>query len=220
MSVVSEENLWRQQIAANPGHSQWYIDRFRAMVDQGKDIVGEARTVDAMVGRGAQILDAGCGPGRIGGHLASVGHVVVGVDLDPELIEAARADHPAAQWICDDLATVDLGSYGITTPFDVVVCAGNVLTFVAPSTRRDVLAGFARVLADDGRVVAGFGAGRGYGFDDFFADAAAVGLRAELNLSTWDLRPFTDDADFLVSVLTKQPAASAGDEPGRSLSAE
>lgn len=203
MAAVSEENLWRQQIAANPGHSQWYVERFRDMAAQGKDIVGEARMIDAMVGRGAHILDAGCGPGRLGGYLATVGHRVVGVDLDPHLIEAARAEHPAVQWISDDLSTVDLSSYGITSPFDVVVCAGNVVTFLAPSTRRAVLAGFARVLADEGRAVVGFGAGRGYDFADFFADAAAVGLVPELKLSTWDLRPHTAAADFLVAVLTK-----------------
>ena len=47
------------QVAQNPGHSQWYIDRFRTMARRGEDIVGEARLVDAMVPRRARILDAG-----------------------------------------------------------------------------------------------------------------------------------------------------------------
>ena len=38
-------------------------------VTQGADLVGEARLIDAMVPRGAAILDAGCGPGRHAGHL-------------------------------------------------------------------------------------------------------------------------------------------------------
>jgi hypothetical protein len=50
--------------------------------------------------------------------------------------------------------------------------------------------------------VIGFGAGRDYEFDQFFDDAAAAGLRADLLLSTWDLRPFTDGADFLVAILS------------------
>jgi hypothetical protein len=54
---------------------------------------------------------------------------------------------------------------------------------------------------DDGRVVLGFGSGRGYGFDELRDDCGAVGLRAEVELSTWDLRPFTPDATFLVAVL-------------------
>ena len=68
------DNKWLQQLEQNPGHSQWYIERFRTMVAEGADIDGEARMVDAMVPRGARILDAGCGPGRVGAELASRGH--------------------------------------------------------------------------------------------------------------------------------------------------
>ena len=78
------------QVAQNPRHSQWYIDRFRTMAPRGEDIVGEARLVDAMVPRRARILDAGCGAGRIAGHLHGAGHTVTAVDVDPELIRAAR----------------------------------------------------------------------------------------------------------------------------------
>ena len=69
------------------------------------------------------------------------------------------------------------------------------------STRREVLRRFRAHLADGGRVTIGFGAGRGYDFDDFLADARAVGWAEDLLLSTWDLRPFTPDADFLVAIL-------------------
>lgn len=51
-----------------PGHSQWYIERFRTMAREGADLEGEARLIDAMVARGSRILDAGCGPGRVGGR--------------------------------------------------------------------------------------------------------------------------------------------------------
>ena len=52
------------------------------------------------------------------------------------------------------------------------------------------------------RAVVGFGAGRGYDFDDFFADVDAVGLTREQTFATWDLRPFTDQANFVVAVLS------------------
>ena len=201
---MSEEgNLWRRIVAADPSHSQRYIDRFARMAAQGADLVGEARLVDAMVSRGSRILDAGCGPGRIGGHLASVGHQVVGVDLDPTLIAAARTAHPDVSWHVGDLAELDAVPEA-AGPFDVIVCAGNVMTFLDPTTRRDVLAGFLSRLGTDGpggRAVIGFGAGRDYEFSEFLSDAAAVGLTADVLLSTWDLRPFTDSSDFLVAVL-------------------
>lgn len=184
-------------VAENPGHSLWYIERFRAMEAEGRDLHGEARLIDAMVGRGARILDAGCGPGRVGGRLHELGHDVVGIDIDAALIAAAEADHPGPRWIVGDLATVE-GEGG----FDVIVCAGNVITFVEASSRQAVLANLGRMLAADGRLVIGFGTGRGYSFDDFERDVASADLRFDLRLATWDLRPFAPASDFLVAVLT------------------
>ncbi|MFP3468310.1 class I SAM-dependent methyltransferase, partial [Leifsonia sp. SIMBA_070] len=77
----------------------------------------------------------------------ATGHQVVGVDVDPVLIAEAEADYPGPTWIVGDLAELDLPSQGIPADFDVILCAGNVVTFVAPSTRRDVLRAFVRHLA-------------------------------------------------------------------------
>jgi SAM-dependent methyltransferase len=200
--VVRKETLWEAQKRENPGHSAWYIKRFENMRAQGNDLHGEARLIDAMAERGSRILDAGCGPGRLGGELAVRGHQVVGVDVDPELIEAARRDHPDVNWLVGDLAELDLAARGIAEAFDLIVCAGNVLTFLAPGTAPEVLARLARHLAPEGRLVTGFGAGRGYDFDKFMADAAGAGLAIDHKFGTWDLRPFTPSSDFLVAVFS------------------
>ena len=147
------------------------------------------------------MLDAGCGPGRVGGRLAELGHEVVGVDLDPVLIAAAEHDHPGPRWLVGDLAELDLSASGVDTGFDVVVCAGNVMGFLDPATRRQVLANLRAVLAPGGRVVTGFGSGGDYPFGEFFDDVEQVGLVVDLRLSTWDLRPFTARSEFLVAVL-------------------
>lgn len=196
-----EQSMWMRKVAADPGHSRWYVERFRGMARAGDDLAGESRLVDAMVPRHARILDAGCGPGRVGGALAEAGHDVVGVDVDPFLIEAAEQDHPGPLWMVGDLAELDLPARGIAAPFDAVVCAGNVMTFLAPNTRGEVLKRLRAHLAQEGRAVIGFGAGRGYEFDRFFEDAAAAAFEADLLLSTWDLRPYTEDSDFLVALL-------------------
>jgi len=193
---MAEPSAWTQITQSDPEHSHRYVERFRAMAARGADLAGEARLVDALLPRGARVLDAGCGPGRVGAVLHAAGHTVVGVDGDPVLIAAAEADHPGPRWIVGDLAELDLGEQ-----FDGIVCAGNVMAFLAPSTRREVLRRLRAHLADGGRAAFGFGAGRGYEFDEFLTDARATGWQADLLLSTWDLRPFTPDADFLVAVL-------------------
>jgi hypothetical protein len=76
-----------------------------------------------------------------------------------------------------------------------------VMTFLAPSTRDEVLRRLREHVHSEGRVVIGFGAGRGYEFSAFLTDARQAGLEADLLLSTWDLRPWREDSDFLVAVL-------------------
>lgn len=201
---MPEQSTWVKITQANPEHSTWYVERFRSMAAAGADLAGEARLVDAMLPRASRVLDAGCGTGRVGSHLAEAGHVVVGVDVDPVLIAAARQDHPGPQWIVGDLADLDLPAQGIADGFDAIVCAGNVMTFLAASTRREVLRRLRAHLREGGRLAIGFGAGRGYDFDEFFRDAEAAGLAVDLRLATWDLRPFTEESEFLVAILRPQ----------------
>ena len=198
---MTEPSMWTRMTAENPEHSAAYIQRFRDLAAAGQDLFGEARLVDAMLPRGSRVLDAGSGTGRVGGFLAAAGHAVVGVDGDPVLVAEAERQHPGATWLVGDLAELDLPARGVPEPFDVVLCAGNVMTFLAESTRVEVLRRMRAHVAPDGRAAIGFGAGRGYPFEDFLADAAVAGWATDLLLSTWDLRPFTPDADFLVAIL-------------------
>ena len=124
----------------------------------------------------------------------------MGVDVDPVLIAAAEEDHPGPTFLVGDLAELDLPARGVQADFDVIVSAGNVMGFLAPSTRVEVLRRIGLHLAPNGRAIIGFGAGRGYEFAEFFADLEAAGLTLQLALSTWDLRPFAADSDFLVAV--------------------
>lgn len=202
---------WKNIVDANPDHSRDYAQRWVDMVADGVDIDGEARLVDAMAPRGARILDVGCGQGRMGIYLHERGHRVTGVDLDPYLIERAREACPEASWEVSDLAA-DGWAAG---PFDLAVSAGNVLAFVDPADRQTVLANLAARLAPvdeethglPGRLVVGFGLDRGWTREEFDADAAQAGLRAEQRWSTWDLRPFTDRSGFMVAVLVRDGAA-------------
>lgn len=204
---------WKEIIAADPQHSRRYANRWRGFVREGRDIDGEARLVDAMAPRHARILDAGCGQGRVGGYLAKASHRVVGVDVDPYLIDEAKRQFPDATWLVGDLAQLPhvLDDGLENTPhddtasaFDVIICPGNVLTFVAAEDRAKVLQGFAEVLnPESGRAIIGFGAGRGWDFADFETTAQEAGLTVIQRYSTWDLHPFDKESQFLVAVLER-----------------
>ena len=195
-------SLWEDMVAQRPEHSVWYATRMRTMAAEGADLAGEARFVDTMVPRGARVLDAGCGPGRVAAALTAVGHTTVGVDVDPVLIDAAREDHPDGTWVVGDLAELDLAAHGIDDPFDVIVCAGNVMTFLGHGTHAPALSRMRAHLAPQGRVAVGFGTARGYLPDSFFVDVETAGLQVDATFSTWDLRPYAADSDFLVAILS------------------
>ena len=72
----------------------------------------------------------------IGLDIAKSVFQVHGVDAG---VEAAEQDHPGPHYLVADLAELDLPARGITDPFDVILSAGNVMTFLAPSTRVQVL---------------------------------------------------------------------------------
>lgn len=187
----------------DPEHSKWYISRFRNKAEIGEDLAGEARLVDAMVERKSRILDAGCGTGRTGAYLADQGHTVVGVDIDPLLIEAAQEDYPNARWLTGDLVTLDLAAAGEKLPFDAIISGGNVMSFIPSGLVGQALERMALHLAPHGFMAIGFGVHRGLSLPDFDEAVANAGLRLEHRFRSWDLLPWNEDGDFAVSILRK-----------------
>jgi SAM-dependent methyltransferase len=187
-----------------------YDERWQVLAAAGESIHGEADLVASLwAERGGEhppsILDAGCGTGRVAIELRARGFDVVGVDLDPAMLAAARQKAPDATWIDGDVADVTIGD-GVDRPrlFDLVVLAGNVMIFVAPGTEDRVVANLARHLRPGGLVVAGFQLHPGRSSLAIYDSACD---RAELVLLerwyTWDRQVFEPDATYAVSLHTK-----------------
>jgi len=171
-----------------------YDERWAAMARAGQNPHGEADLVARFEPR--SVLDAGCGTGRLGIELARRGVDVVGVDLDPDMIAAARAKAPGIEWHVASLAGLDLGR-----TFDVVALAGNVIPFVDPGIRSQAIAGCARHVAPFGALVMGASLRAGWPTtDEVDGWCADVGLETVERWSTWDGQPFGADSDYAVTV--------------------
>lgn len=176
-----------------------YQRRFDELAASGRDVHGEADLVHSF--EPASVLDAGCGTGRVAIELARRGVHVTGVDADPSMVDTARRRAPELRWLVRSVTDLDLDER-----FDVVVMAGNVPLFTPPGTEAALVAGCARHLAGDGRLIAGFQLGRGYGLTEHDAHCAAAGLELEHRWATWDRAPFVQGGDYAVSVHRVVPA--------------
>ena len=197
---------WKEITDADPSHSHNYARRWKVMEAEGKDIYGEARTADAMLERGSKVLDAGCGTGRIGGYLARQGHDVMGMDIDPILIDYAQEEHPDVRWEVGDLSNDEIPDSG----FDLAISAGNVMGFLAPEGREGALRNIFEALEPGGRFLVGFGEGRGWSFDEFLNDVEEVGFHIDFKFSSWDLNTFSANSTFLVAVLSRPGSSLLG----------
>ena len=124
-----EQSIWMQKVVADPGHSQWYIERFRSMAQAGQDLAGEARLVDAM----AVAVDVGhatdhpdCDNRKFGETKLGGGPILCrGANINPlvykKLLAAARAAKIPHQFEADprptgtDARAIQMGRGGVAT---------------------------------------------------------------------------------------------------------
>lgn len=196
----------RWQDLAGDDEGEAYAARLAARAATGASMHGEADRVDAALGgRPGRVLDAGCGTGRVAVELARRGHDVVGVDLDPSMLAVARREAPHLSWVEADLAHLDPADLG--DPFDLVVCAGNVVPLLAEGSEPAAVAALAAALRPGGALLCGFGLDVAHlpldhvpvtleQYDGWCADA---GLVLAERCATWEGAPF-DGGGYHVSL--------------------
>jgi SAM-dependent methyltransferase len=101
--------------------------------------------------RPGAVLDLGCGPGHITGHLRSLGVDATGIDVVPEFIAHAKATHPDGRYLLGSIDALDAASGSVAG-----VLSWFSLIHLPPPDVDAVLAEFRRVLAPGGTLVAGF----------------------------------------------------------------
>jgi SAM-dependent methyltransferase len=188
VTLPEDWSSWRASIDLDAYEARW-----EQMAAAGGDPHGEADLV-ASFGP-ASVLDAGCGTGRVAIELARRGVTVVGVDVDPDMVERARAKAPDLTWHVADLASLDLHER-----FDLVVLAGNVVPYVPEPDRAAAVAACARHLVPGGLLVAGFTSRPGWPAPaDYDAWCERAGLEPAHRWSSWDRAPYSG-GDYLVAV--------------------
>ena len=105
---------------------------------------GEANVVHTAVPPGCEILELGCGAGRMTHRLVELGHRVVAVDNSPEMLATLRS----AETILADIESLDLGRR-----FPGVVLASYLVNTRDHAQRRAFLDTCARHVTRDGSVL-------------------------------------------------------------------
>ncbi|HEY6378278.1 MAG TPA: class I SAM-dependent methyltransferase [Candidatus Dormibacteraeota bacterium] len=189
-----------------------YDAGFEARARGGMDVHGEARFVASLGVR--SVLDAGCGTGRMAIELARRGLDVVGVDVDPSMLDVARRKAPHLEWALQDLATLHLlDDQGRNRRFDAAVLAGNVMLFVRRGTEAAIVAALAAHLRPGGLLVAGFQLDAGpLTWAAYDTLCVRAGLRLHERWSTWDRDAWTAASGYVVSN-HRLDEAPAGPDP-------
>lgn len=198
--MTTARTRWELAGEANRGYGRHFAD----LVEQGADVAGEARLADALVPRGARVVDIGSGMGRVAAALVDRGHEVVATEPDPALRAQSRATYADLEVLPHDALALDPAEVGT---FDLAVLVGNVMVFLAEGTERSVLARVRDLLAPDGRALVGFhlqavkAGSRTYPADEFVADVESAGLRVVHRFGSYELHEPV--ADYAVWVLAR-----------------
>lgn len=196
---------WAQ---SGPSHESGYVVSFTRLLDEGADVDGEARLADALAPRGARVLDAGAGLGRVSDGLQRRGHDVTAIEPDSDLVDLSRRRFPQVPVLGVDLlaATPELlAAHGRPPAYDVVVLVGNVMVFLAEDTEVRALVRVGDLLAPEGRVLVGFHpvegppGSRDYPWESFAAHVEDAGLVVLHRFGTYGLGPPAED--YVVAVL-------------------
>jgi SAM-dependent methyltransferase len=134
--------LLREELAGRP------VDR--AALAAFADLVRAA----GAAGAAGPVAEAGCGPGRISAHLASLGVQIFGVDMSPGMLAVAQGSHPGLSFTrgyMSALPVADGALAGLVAWYSII--------HTPPERLADVFTEFGRALSPGGELLLAFQAG-------------------------------------------------------------
>jgi SAM-dependent methyltransferase len=105
-------------------------------------------------GAAGPVAEAGCGPGRISAHLASLGVQIFGVDMSPGMLAVAQGSHPGLSFTrgyMSALPVADGALAGLVAWYSII--------HTPPERLADVFTEFGRALRPGGELLLAFQAG-------------------------------------------------------------
>ncbi len=143
--------------AAHDVLAEFYADRLAGALDRlpaERAVLGLFCDLILAADLGANVVDVGCGTGRLEPYLAAMGLSPRGMDLSPGMIRVARRDHPGFGFDVADVRELPFGDASLAG----VVCWYSLM-FLAPCDRPAAFRELARVLKPGGYLVTAFKAG-------------------------------------------------------------
>ena len=143
--------------AAHDVLAEFYADRLADALDHmpaERAVLGLFCDLTLAADLGANVVDIGCGTGRLKPYLATKGLSPSGMDLSPGMIRVARRDHPGFGFDVADVRELPFGDASLAG----AVCWYSLM-YLAPSDRPAAFSELARVIKPGGYLVTAFKAG-------------------------------------------------------------
>jgi SAM-dependent methyltransferase len=135
--------------------AQAYADRYADELDHKPlDRALLAAFVEQLPGEAPTVCDAGCGPGHVSAHLATMGTGVIGIDVSPGMVSLARSRYPNLRFQTTDMSAMPAADgewSGIVAMYSIV--------HLSPTGLPAVFGEFVRVLAPSGLLLLAFHTG-------------------------------------------------------------
>lgn len=126
--------------------AQGYAEKVRGLLDEHPFLRGSLALFADLVQRSGAgpVVDVGCGPGYVTGHLHGLGVEAFGVDLSPEMVAIAQRDHPGLRFEVGTMTDLDLPDdslAGVVAFWSVVHVPDDVVPTVFGEFRRVLRSG-------------------------------------------------------------------------------